>query len=354
MRRIPVRVQSLWKAIRRPGLLFLLSLGAAAFLSFVTAEVSVTTSAYAAAAEKRLAFVVGNETYAAGALPTAANDAGLVAQTLQAAGFEVVGARDLDADTLRQSYADFLKRLGDAGPDAVAFIYMSGYGLQYGNDNYYVPIGADVSRDLDIPVAAIRLSDLMGPLQSLNLKARFMVFDTAYKLPFKTEGAPLAGGLALVDASPGSLIAYNAAPGTIAVPGKGNYGVYAQSLAAMLREGGLTPDEIFDRLRLRVDTQTKGAAVPWDSSKIDAAFRFFDRGKDAPPPAADAAQMSALTTKPLKDLPVKQAYTAAIARDTVAAYSEFNASYGGDPLDKRVRVLLAVRREARRVVASAS
>ncbi len=306
------------------------------------------------AAEHRIAFVVGNESYAAGALPTAANDAGLIAQTLQAAGFEVVGARDLDAETIRQSYGEFLKRLGSAGPDTVAFVYLAGYGLQYGNDNYYVPIGANVSRDLDIPVEAIRVSDLTGPLESLNLKARFMVFDAAYKAPFKLDGAPLAGGLALVDASPGSLIAYNAAPGTVAAPNKGNYGVYAQSLAAMLREGGLSPDAIFERVRLRVNAQTAGAVVPWDSTKIDTAFRFFDRGKAAPPPAASPDQIAALQSKPLKDLPVKQAYNAAVARDTLQSYTEFDVSYGNDPLGKRTRVLLAVRREAetwRRTVA---
>ena len=72
--------------------------------------------------EKRIALVIGDESYAAGALPTAANDAGLIAQTLQAAGFEVIGARDLDAETLRQSYKDFLKRVMDAGPDTLAFV----------------------------------------------------------------------------------------------------------------------------------------------------------------------------------------------------------------------------------------
>ncbi len=212
--------------------------------------------------EKRIAFVVGNESYAAGALPTAANDAGLVAQTLQAAGFEVVGARDLDAETLRQSYADFLKRVTDAGPDTVAFVYMSGYGVQVGNDNYYVPIGANVSRDADIPIETIRLSDLTGPLVALNLKARFMVFDAAYQLPFKITGTPLVGGFNLQEATPGSLIAYNAAPGTVAPVGKGNYGVFAQSLAAELRDGGLTPDEVFDRVRLRVNEETKGIGDP--------------------------------------------------------------------------------------------
>ncbi len=296
--------------------------------------------------EKRFAFVIGNESYAAGALPTAANDAGLMAQTLQAAGFDVVGARDLDADTLRRSYADFLKRVTDAGPDAVAFVYMSGYGVQYGNDNYYVPIGANVSRDADIPIETIRLSDLTGPLVALNLKARFMVFDAAYQLPFRVIGTPLAGGFNLQEATPGLLVAYNAAPGTVAPVGKGNYGVFAQSLAAELRDGGLTPDEVFDRVRLRVNEETKGSEIPWDVSKIDADFRFFVRKQGAPPPAAIGEQVAALTTKPIGELPVKEAYTAAVARDSYESYQSFVTSYGKDPLAKRARVLLAARREA--------
>ncbi len=40
----------------------------------------------AAQAEKRIALVIGNAGYQAGALNTPANDAGLIAQTLQAAG----------------------------------------------------------------------------------------------------------------------------------------------------------------------------------------------------------------------------------------------------------------------------
>jgi hypothetical protein len=53
--------------------------------------------------EKRIALVIGNADYQAGPLQTSANDAGLIAQTLQAAGFDVVGARDLDQESLRRS-----------------------------------------------------------------------------------------------------------------------------------------------------------------------------------------------------------------------------------------------------------
>ena len=80
--------------------------------------------------EKRIALVVGNGAYSKSPLATTANDAGLIAQTLQAAGFDVVGARDLDADTLRKSLRDFIQKAQASGPGTVAMIYLSGYGVQ--------------------------------------------------------------------------------------------------------------------------------------------------------------------------------------------------------------------------------
>src|SRR5829696_10039046 len=69
-----------------------------------------------ASAEPRLSLVIGEGAYRTGELPTAVNDAGLVAQTLQSAGFEVVQGRDLGANELRQIVRDFLDRAQSAGP----------------------------------------------------------------------------------------------------------------------------------------------------------------------------------------------------------------------------------------------
>src|SRR5947208_3714356 len=101
-------------------------------------------------AEKRFALVVGNANYSAGALATAANDAGLIAQTLQAAGFDVVGARDLDQEGLRRAFRDFLEKAAASGPDTVAFIYVNGYGLQLEGENYFLPVDAKIGRDTDV------------------------------------------------------------------------------------------------------------------------------------------------------------------------------------------------------------
>src|SRR5262245_1568841 len=100
----------------------------AALVALIPLALVLTTGA--ARAENRIALVIGNAGYQAGALATPANDAGLIAQTLQAAGFDVVGARDLDQDSLRRALRDFLEKATGSGPDTVAFIYLVGHGLQ--------------------------------------------------------------------------------------------------------------------------------------------------------------------------------------------------------------------------------
>jgi len=102
--------------------------------------------------------VVGNGAYAKSPLATAANDAGLIAQTLQAAGFDVIGARDLDGDTLRKSFRDFINKAEASGPDTVAMVYLAGYGLQLAGDNYFVPVDSAISRDTDVP-AVVSVSE---------------------------------------------------------------------------------------------------------------------------------------------------------------------------------------------------
>src|SRR5437588_12315154 len=181
--------------------------------------------------EKRIAFVVGNGAYAKAPLATAANDAGLIAQTLQAAGFDVVGARDLDGDTLRKSFRDFVQKAEASGPGTVAMVYLAGYGIQLAGENYFVPVDSALSRDVDIPIEGMRISDYLRQLARLPLKASIVVLDAARQQPFIEGGEPIASGLALVEPDPHTLIAFNAAPGTVAPNEPGPYGVYAQSLA---------------------------------------------------------------------------------------------------------------------------
>ncbi|AWN46203.1 peptidase C14 [Methylobacterium terrae] len=310
-------------------------------LAALAGLVATALPAAAAPAERRIALVVGNGAYAAGPIPTAANDAGLVAQTLQAAGFDVVGARDLDEDALRRSLRDFTDKAAAAGPDAVAFVYLAGYGLQLENEAYFAPVDARIETASDVPLRALRVSDYVKRLAALPLKARFVVLDAARAAPFRLAGDPLAGGLPLVEADPGSLIAYNAAPGTVGPAETGPYGAYALALVEMIREGGLAPAALFERVRLRVAEVTRGGEVPWSGSRIEAPFVFLEREAGAPSLAGFAPP-----AKPLGEIGAREAYAACLGRDTLPAYEEFVAAYPRDPLAKRVRAIIAARREA--------
>jgi len=230
---------------------------------------------HAAADQHRLALVIGNGDYKAGALPTTANDSAVIARTLQNAGFEVTAARDLDGATLRRSLSDFTAKLGAAGPETVAFVYLGGYGLQFQGENYFTPVDATIVNDTDIAAQSVKISDFLHSLTAQSVKSRFVVFDAARATPFAKD-AQLSAGLAYIEPDAGSLVAFNAAPGFIAPEAAGANSVYAATLADFIAKGGLQPDDMFGQVRLKVTEITKSAEVPWHLAKLDGSFTFGD------------------------------------------------------------------------------
>ncbi len=297
--------------------------------------------------QSRFAFIVGNDGYEGAPLATAANDAALVADALKSAKFDVTGARNLDQDTLRASYREFLAKVTAAGPGAVSVVYLSGYGLQFDGENYFVPPGSAIARDADISLNAIRLSDLIRPLSGAPGRGRVVLLDLAYQAPFAKQAQGLAPGLAIVEPEAGTIVGLNAAPGTWAAPGKEPYGAYAQALSEMLREPGLPIEEVLVRVRTRTAELTKAAQLPWSAGKIDPPLVLLERAADAPAPAVPQDQVAAERAKPLDKMPVGTAYAAAIDRDTIKGYEDFVAAYPQSPYTKNVQGIVAARREAR-------
>src|SRR6187455_3392420 len=109
--------------------MFLLALAAMAFACLGGAPIKAQQT------EPRIAFVVGNANYGPGALPTALNDAGLVAEALRSIGFEIVEGADLSQADLIRTYREFLAKVIAAGPDTLAFVYFAGHALSFDGDN---------------------------------------------------------------------------------------------------------------------------------------------------------------------------------------------------------------------------
>jgi len=136
----------------------------------------------------------------------------------------------------------------------------------------------------------------------------------------------LASGLALVDPVQGMAIAFNAAPGTVGPEEPGPYGAFATSLTEMIAAGGLSLDDIFARVRLRVSDLTRGAEIPWYVSQIDGPFFMTERAAAAPPPP-NVAPVADIRGKPMREFSsAEDAYEAALERDTIEGMSSSSRS----------------------------
>src|SRR5262249_58623857 len=110
-------------------------------------------------------------------------------------------------------------------------------------------------------------------------------------------------------------VAFIAIPGPIARYDAGPYSADAEALAEIPREGGLSIDAAFARLRLRVNQITNGGQVPWHASKLQAPIYLFERAPDAPPPQVTAEQTASLRQRPIREIDAREAYLAALPRD---------------------------------------
>src|SRR5262245_34825783 len=117
---------------------FCLSVIAACLLGLLTAA----ALAQPAAAQKRVALVIGNSAYEhAGRLANPVNDATDMAAALRRMGIEVVLGLDLDKRAFDGKIREFSRAL--AGAD-VGILFYAGHGLQVGQRNYLIPIDAQL------------------------------------------------------------------------------------------------------------------------------------------------------------------------------------------------------------------
>jgi Caspase domain len=310
--------------------------------------VGMTNFAFPAAAEPRIAFVVGNAAYQQRPLNTALADAGLVAEALNSAGFEIVEGGDLNQADFRRTFRDFLVKLEAAGPDAIAFVYFAGYGVGFEGENYIVPADARLERDSDIPIDAIRLSDLVRPLAGAPGRAKIIAIDALRPHPFTMSGAPLPVGFAAVGAPPGTLIAMSSGPGTVVEDAPGSYGPYATAIAEMIREPGLDLDTMFTRIRMRTHQATEGRQTPWHvASFSDPVVLIAGEPQSS---ASGSNGLPARATKrqprPMREIGAEDGYALAVEEDSLPAYAEYVEAYPTSPYAPRIWAVIRARREA--------
>src|ERR1700731_274812 len=223
--------------------------------------------ATAAAADRRVALVIGNSAYkSASTLANTINDATAIAKLFKSVGFEVViSHNDLGVVDFKRTVRESLITAETAD---MAVVYYAGHGIEIGGTNYLIPIDAKLGRDYDVEDEAVSLDRIIWAVQPVR-RLRLILLDACRDNPFPAKirsagiRATVTGGLAKIeDVSADTLVAYAAKAGSISYDGDGLNSPYAGALLRHLAEPGLGIRIALGRVRAEVLSMTGGRQGP--------------------------------------------------------------------------------------------
>jgi len=135
---------------------------------YLTARLRLSSIAIAAAilllfasilpvhAEKRVALVIGNDSYeSVPTLQKARNDAREMARVLTELGFDVISATDVGRRAMSRALVEFERKIG---PGDTALLFFAGHGFAIQGTNYLLPVDVPEAegRDTDVGISRER------------------------------------------------------------------------------------------------------------------------------------------------------------------------------------------------------
>ena len=254
---------------------------------------SVAAVAAPAWADDRVALVVGNATYEhAPALTTSLNDAADVGAALQRLGFAVTRIEDADQGELRRGLHEFATAAGAA---ETAVVFYAGHGIAHGGRNFLVPVDARLSSDQDIEFETVPLALVeraVGRASGVRLIILDASRESAFPVSLQRGGAtgPIGPGLAAIKPSVGTLVAFAAMEGTVALDGDGRNSLYSGALLRHLEEPGVAVEHMLSKVRDAVLSAIGGTQEPSVYGSLS------DRGASLGPYPASSAEAPAKAT----------------------------------------------------------
>jgi uncharacterized caspase-like protein len=237
------------------------------FLSVICALAQAQTG-------ERVALVVGNSAYLQSPLANPRNDAQAMTALLRRAGFVV----DQQLDTTQVQLTDAVARFGQAIKDPqvrFGLFYYAGHGLQLEWRNYLVPVSADIRSAEDVRKQTVDVSALLSYMGQAKGRSFLVILDACRDDPFAGSYRPSAKGLSQFDAPVGSLLAYATAPGSVALDGEGQNGLYTGNLLREFSVPGVRVEDAFKRVRLNVRLASHGQQIPWESTSLEDDVYLF-------------------------------------------------------------------------------
>ena len=230
--------------------------------------------AFGQADSRRIALVMGMSEYQSlPSLDNTKNDAVAMAATLEGIGFDVTLSVDAGVAEVEQLLEDFSFRSEVAD---LALIYFAGHGIEVQGENFLIPVDAAVNSNLDVQRQSLSLKRLLGAVDRAR-KMRIVILDSCRDNPLG-DGIALSsntaanadgegtrgggGGMAAADPDRGTLVAFAARDGQVALDGSGDNSPYATALMSKMTEPGLEISLMFRQVRDSVLNQTGNLQEP--------------------------------------------------------------------------------------------
>jgi uncharacterized caspase-like protein len=283
---------------------------------YLAAPAFAQTQAAAQPPAHRLALVIGEAAYNGDVLPTASNDAALVAQTLGAEGFDVTELHDLDTPNLASNYQAFLAKVAAAPPGAAVTVYLTGLGVTVGCDDYLLPVDARIQAASDVPRIALGMTRVMNDLAQTSSQLRLVMLDGARPIPPSVSAASFPRGLIPLDPPAATTFGISAEIHDLEAPPKpgGANDAYASAFALVAQQPLTDVETSMRQVRVVAHQATSGAQTPWQATNIAMPPFTFPLNADPALMQTAVANLPS-STAPLSGLDAESAYWAAIWRN---------------------------------------
>jgi uncharacterized caspase-like protein len=226
----------------------------------------------AAAADRRVALVIGNATYPPLKLRnTAANDARLVASKLREIGFtDILEHYDVGLASMKEAVETFAIQAQGA---EWAVVYYVGHGLEFNGSFYLVPADADLASESNVAAQTIILDRLLDSTAAAR-KLRLLILDVPRASPFGTR--PYRFSLVEKQSSSGAdvLISFATKSGEELPMSTGHEGPFALALVRHMGPPGADLREVFISVRDDVLKATNRRQSPFTYGSLSQAHYF--------------------------------------------------------------------------------
>jgi hypothetical protein len=218
-----------------------------------------------AAVKDAHALVIGNSAYpGSNRLANPVNDARAMSAKLRSLGFQVTELANTNREQMVRGLSEFSKTASRAD---LTLLFYAGHGVQISGTNYMIPVDMSLTDASQATLQAVSLNSVVE--QYLPGTTKLVFLDACRDNPLMaTVGRGITKGLAPINVSQGTLIAYATKDGQTAEDGVGK--VNSPFTAALL-EHLSDPEDIgiiLRTVRAKVMAQTQNRQQPWEYGSL--------------------------------------------------------------------------------------